>query len=152
MTKQITISQLEEMIWEIDGIEMGDHEIDSHIVDVGANEDGEIIEGKVYNSYVYASVTLRSIDQPRITYTIDAVAHNKGDRYSLTGAYDFTVEVNEHGENNLDAPGFTILDIDGDEISEREAVHQVGNDIEDGVHWKNAVAALLPTKPVEVIA
>lgn len=151
MTKQITTSQLEAMTWEVVEIELGDHEIDTHIVDVGMTEEGEVIEGKVYNSYMYATIKLRSAEEKSITYTIDAMAHNKDDRHSLTGAYEFYIDLNENGENAFDALGFEILDINGEIISEKEAAYQIGSEVENSTSWENAFEKLLPTKPVEEI-
>lgn len=150
MTKQITISQLEAMNWEVVSVDAGDHELEIQLNE-GMDDEGNLIDGNYYNSYMYAEIKLQSVEEPSITYTIHAVAHNKDDRQTFTGAYDFTIEVNEQQDNELDAPGFEILDIDGDVISEREAVHQIGNDIENSVAWESAFEKELPTKPVEDI-
>lgn len=145
-TKTITTEQLENLTWNIDSVDCGDHEVDMHEEAIGIDEDENPITETRYNSWVAGTCALRAAEHSEITYTIEWMA--QGGRETLEDAYDFEVDVNENADNVLDAPpGFQILDIDGDEIEAGEAVHQISNDIEMSCEWEVEVGKNLPAMP-----
>lgn len=143
-TNTITTEQLESLTWTIESVEVDDHQFDEREQD-GADDNGELIQVPYYISFVYGATVLRSVEMPSITYRIEWQANGGHD--TLADAYDFEVEVNPDSGNTLDVGGLSILDIDGDEIDEREAVRQIGHDIEESVEWEDDARKHLPSEP-----
>lgn len=146
MTKQITTEQLENVTWEIESIEVGDHNFDEHEVVVGLDRDGEWEQAVEYNSWLCGTCTLRAKEFPSMTYVIDWMA--QGGKDTLDDAYDFEVEFNETGENELELGDYVAVDADGDEADDAEQI--VRDAVNSDVCWEHEVKKHLPAAPVPV--
>ena len=143
--KTITLEQIEALSWAVEAVDVGEHTLDTHEEAVSCDEGGEPVMETRYQSYLHGNCTLRSVERPKITYAIDWQA-NGGDK-TLSGAYDFEIEVLDGGQNILVTDDLEILDGDGDIIKSSEAVHQIGNDIEQSLDWERKVHKSLPKMP-----
>jgi len=142
--RTITTEQLEALTWTVEAIEADDHTLDTHEEAVSCDEDGEPILETRYQSYLHGSCVLRGVFGHEVTYTIEWQA-NGGDE-TLESAYDFTIEVNPNGENDLDTGSAEIVDKEGDSVSP-SAVREIGNAIEQSVCWEHEVQKHLPKMP-----
>jgi hypothetical protein len=142
--RTITTEQLEALTWTVEAIEADDHVLETHDEAVSCDADGEPIRETRYQSYVHGSCTLRCVERPEVTYTIEWQAN--GGQHSYAEALAFDVEVNPNGENDLDTGSAEIVDKEGDSVSP-SAVREIGNAIEQSVCWEHEVKKQLPTMP-----
>lgn len=143
--KTITIRELEDLTWKVESVEHIGGDFSEHEVPAGIDADDEPIMETRYAHWQGGTCTLRCIEHPEITYGIEWQANGGTD--TLEDAYDFELSVADQIPCSLDAPGYKILDIDGDEITESEAVYQVGDDIQRTADWQGAVRKILPAMP-----
>lgn len=143
--KTITIAQLEALTWFVESVDVDDHYMDEYSDAVACDADGEPIMATRYQSYVYGACVLRSVEHPEISYTIDWQAN--GGEESYAAAFDFEVEVNPNGDNQLDTGSIEIVDEDGDFIRPSGVARQICNDIEQSIDWEHEVQKHLPDMP-----
>jgi hypothetical protein len=143
--RTITTEQLEALTWTVEAIEADDHVLETHDEAVSCDADGEPIRETRYQSYVHGSCTLRCVERPEVTYTIEWQAN--GGEETLADAFKFTVEVNPNGENDLDTGSAEIVDKDGDPVSPSTIIREIGNTIEQSIDWEHEVKKHLPTMP-----
>uniref|UniRef100_UPI0035689111 hypothetical protein n=1 Tax=Halomonas sp. TaxID=1486246 RepID=UPI0035689111 len=141
---QITTRQLMDLTWAVETIVADDHNLDTHKGEVSCDADGEPVMETWYQSYIYGVCVLCCVERPGVTYTIEWQAN--GGEETLADAFDFTVEVNPLGENELDAGSLEIVNKEGDSVS-TSTVHEIGNAIEQSVCWEHEVKKRLPTMP-----
>lgn len=141
--KTITTEQLAELTWTIESVETDGHELEQHEECVGCDAEGEPEMEARYNSWLCGTCTLRCVEHPEITYTIEWMA--QGGRETLADAYEFEIDLNEGADNVLDTGNIEIVDEDGDAVVPYIAAREVY--AEQEVEWEAEVRKHLPTMP-----
>lgn len=139
----ITTEQLSELTWTIESVETGEHELDQYEKCVGLDAKDEPEMEIRYTSWVCGTCTLRCVEHPEITYTLEWMAHGGTD--TLAEAYEFEIGLNEGADNALDTGDIEIVDEDGDAVMPYIAAREVY--AEQEVCWEQEVRKHLPTMP-----